>query len=244
MEYSQFLDALRRDTSAFEADITTAGWTATVPSCPGWTASDLCWHLTEVLAFWGTVVAERRQDLHGLKRLQRPDDAQLLALFAQQASFVIGALASATPGEMIWTWTNDRTVGFAGRRMAHETAVHACDAALAAARVPAMDSTLASDGIDEFLEHFVHRALPDAEPIGGSVHVHCGDVPGEWTIQPPPTPGERYSVTREHAKGDCALRGEAANLLFALWRRTGPESIDIVGDTDVARRFLAATNLS
>lgn len=244
MEYTQFLDTLRRDTTRFEADVTAAGWNAAVPSCPDWTASDLCWHLTEVLSFWGIIVAERRADLDGFTRLQRPGDDQLLALFSQRAGFVIEALSSATPDEAIWTWTADHTVGFVGRRMAHETAVHACDAALAAGREPAMDPTLASDGIDEFLEHFVHRVHADAEPVGGSVHIHCGDVSGEWTIQPPTGTGERYSVTREHAKGDCALRGNAADLLFALWRRTGPETIDIVGDADVARRFLAATNLS
>ncbi len=244
MEHSEFLDSLRHRTSAFQSDIAAAGWGAPVPSCPGWTASDLCWHLTEVLFFWGTVVAERRQDLQGFERLQRPDDPQLLTLFAQQARFVIDALSGATPDEAIWTWTADRSVGFAGRRMAHETAMHACDAAITAGREPSMDPRLASDGIDEFLTHFITRVLADAEPVGGSVHIHCGDVPGEWTLQPPSSPGSLYAMTREHAKGDCALRGPAADLLFVLWRRTGPETIDIVGDADVARRFLAATNLS
>jgi uncharacterized protein (TIGR03083 family) len=197
-----------------------------------------------VLHFWGTVVAERRQDLQGFERLQRPDDADLLASYSQQASLVIDALSMAPPDEAVWTWTADHTVGFVGRRMAHETAMHGCDAALAAGREPWMNPTLASDGIDEFLTHFVNRAHADAEPVGGSVHIHCADVPGEWTLQPPPSPGLPYAMTREHAKGDCALRGPAANLLFALWRRTGPGTIDIVGDAEVARRFLAATNLS
>ena len=28
-----------------------------------------------------------------------------------------------------------------------------------------------------------------------------------------------YDVTREHAKGDAAMRGAAADLLLVLWRR-------------------------
>ena len=30
-----------------------------------------------------------------------------------------------------------------------------------------------------------------------------------------------YDIERAHAKGDCALRGSASDLLLALWRRRG-----------------------
>ena len=30
-----------------------------VPSCPGWNADDLLWHLGEVQWFWGTIVREQ-----------------------------------------------------------------------------------------------------------------------------------------------------------------------------------------
>ena len=48
-----------------------------------------------------------------------------------------------------------------------------------------------------------------------------------------------FDVTREHAKGDCALRGAASDLLLVLWRRRPMSTIDVVGDADVAARFLA-----
>ena len=53
----------------------------------------------------------------------------------------------------------------------------------------------------------------------GSVHLHCTDVDGEWLVVG--EPGRRPVVTREHAKGACALRGPAADLLLVLWRRVG-----------------------
>jgi hypothetical protein len=72
------------------------------------------------------------------------------------------------------------------------------------------------------------------------VHIHCGDVPGEWTLRPA-ADGAGFDVVREHAKGDCALRGPANDLLLALWRRFPIDAIDVVGDTAVAERFINAS---
>src|SRR6185312_10928831 len=49
------------DTSAL-ADAVERDPAAPVPSCPGWTAADLAWHLLEVQFFWATVVERRLQD--------------------------------------------------------------------------------------------------------------------------------------------------------------------------------------
>jgi hypothetical protein len=48
---------------------------------------------------------------------------------------------------------------------------------------------------------------------------------------------------REHSKGDCAIRGPASDILLALWRRQPLSNCDVVGDADVAARFVAHTNL-
>ena len=77
-------------------------------------------------------------------------------------------------------------------------------------------------------------------------------MPGEWTLYTdgdtdagdageagPPT----FRLVREHAKGDCALRGTASDLLLVLWRRLPVERIDVVGDAEVAARFLAYPRL-
>ena len=137
------------------------------------------------------------------------------------------------------------------RRMAHETAMHRWDAEVAVGRDATLDPVLASDGIDEFLTHFVQVADDDAAPIAGSVHLHCTDVPGEWTLYTDPgtvtDTGEAgaptFRLVREHAKGDCALRGTASDLLLVLWRRLPVECVDVVGDADVAARFLAYSRL-
>jgi hypothetical protein len=80
----------------------------------------------------------------------------------------------------------------------------------------------------------------DASPAGGSVHLHCTDTDGEWTVAPSTAGGDVVSVG--HAKGDAAMRGTAHDLLMALWRRDGLDHVEVFGDRAVAERFLSRTN--
>ena len=73
------------------------------------------------------------------------------------------------------------------------------------------------------------------------MHIHCTDVAGEWTIR---EVGDGFDVTREHAKGDCAIRGASADILSVLLRQASLSAVDVVGDADVAVRFVAASTLS
>ncbi len=240
MDNSEFLAALRCDGAAFRAAIAGSDLDAPVPSCPGWTVRDLLWHLSEVHYFWANIVSQRATAWDQVVRIEQVPDGELLAYYDQSFERVVAVLSETDPSAEVWTWSAQHDVAFVIRRMAHETAVHRWDAEQAAGRSVPIDPILASDGIDEFLEHFLDDVAEGSAPVDGSVHIHCGDTPGEWTIRP--TSGG-YEVTREHAKGDCALRGDASNLLLSLWRRVGTDVIDVVGDADIATRFLAATNL-
>ena len=102
----------------------------------------------------------------------------------------------------------------------------------------AADPAASSRAIDDLL-----GTLDGGDTTGwtGSVHLHCTDVAGEWLVVH--EPGGVVTVTREHAKGGCALRGPAGNLLEVLWRRAGLDQVDVVGDADLAARFVAATEL-
>ena len=50
-------------------------------------------------------------------------------------------------------------------------------------------------------------------------------------------------VTREHAKGDAAVRGPAHDLLMVLWRRQALDTVEVIGDRAVAERLIARTRL-
>lgn len=240
MDNSQFLAALRRDGAAFRNSVATVGLDTPIATCPGWEIRDLIWHLSEVYYFWASIVLERATSWEQVERIEQVADDRLLETYDAMFARLVDALSTTDPATGVWTWAASHDVEFVIRRMAQETAVHRWDADQAAGPPIAVEPELASDGIDEFLEHFLPNIAEGTEPVGGSVHIHCGDTAGEWTIQPT---RDAYHVTREHAKADCALRGGASNLLLALWRRVGPDAIDIVGDTDVATRFLAAADL-
>ncbi len=95
----------------------------------------------------------------------------------------------------------------------------------------------ASASIDHFLHHVLESSLG---AVDGSVHIHCTDVAGEWTIR---EVDGGFDVTREHAKGDCAIRGAANDILRVLRRELPLSSVDVVGDADVAARFVAVSAL-
>jgi len=242
MDHDRLLATLRRDSAALLEAVRAAGPDAPVPYCPGWTATDLAWHIGEVHEFWGTVVADRLDTPDAYRQSARPDSFDATVTFAEgAAAALLDALESTDPSTPVWTWGSDHTVGFVLRRMAHETAVHRVDAERSAGREHVIDPPLASDGVDEFLFEFLMWTDDAAAPLDGSVHLHCTDVDGELLVRDDAAGG--YTVTREHAKGDAALRGTANDLLLALWRRVPIDDLDVIGDHAVAERLLARTNL-
>ena len=240
MDPAQFVPSIIRDGAAFRTACVVAGLDAPVASCPGWTVADLLRHVADVHYFWGSLVAQRATSGRDVARPERINDDALFDAYDARLARMIEVLTASDPATEVWTWSADHSVGFVVRRMAQELAIHRWDAERVMGEAVPIEGSLASDGIDEFLEHFLPDVVEGSAPVEGSVHIHCGDVAGEWTVRPAPN---GYDVTREHAKGDCALRGAASDLLLVLWRRLRADAIDVVGDARVAARFLAATNL-
>lgn len=235
MDRDAHLAALARDGAAL-LDAASRSGSATVAACPGWSISDLVWHMTGVWTFFGRVVGERLTSIESIGREQRPGDGDLPIIAADRLRTLLDVLG-ATPDEVpVWTFTGGGTVAFVRRRMAHETAVHRVDAETATGLRASVEPVLASDGIDEFLEVFLPRRATGAPEVAGSVHLHCTDVAGEWTVT---WHEERPVVRREHAKGDAAIRGPASDVLLALWRRMPLSALEVLGDGAVAARFVS-----
>lgn len=214
---------------------------APVRSCEPWRVADLLWHLGEVHFFWNEIVRTSATDPTRVPRLVRPDDDDLATWYLGNLEALLATLADADPSGPCWSWTGPVTASWVIRRVAHETAVHAWDAANATGAMFRIAAELASDGIDEFLGSFLPHHRETALPIGGSVHVHCTDVEGEWLITP--SGGMDLVVTREHAKGSCAIRGAANDLLLVLWRRLSLDAVEVIGDMNVADKFVERTSL-
>jgi uncharacterized protein (TIGR03083 family) len=239
MDRDQYLATLRRDIAALLVALRDAGPDAAVPYCPGWTATDLAAHIADVWEWWAIIVRDRVEDPRQVTQTKSPPTfEERLALAEHWGAELDSVLTTTDPATTHWTWGSDKTTAFAVRRMAQETAVHRLDAERAAGRSYTIDPELGSDGVDEFLFEFLRWVDEAAATLDGSVHLHCTDVAGEWLVTADGT------VTREHAKGDAAIRGPAADLLLALWRRLPLGDLDVVGDRAVAERLIARTKLS
>jgi uncharacterized protein (TIGR03083 family) len=236
---AEYLAVLRREGESF-ADSIAQAIDAPIASCEPWVGADLLWHMIEVHYSWKFIAQSHLMNPDDYVPRAKPDDKELLSEYRAGLDELISVLSSLDPARSCWTWAGIQDVAWVIRRMAHETAVHAWDAYCATGVTHEFDAVLASDGIDEFVHVMVKNDIrEEAGPLSGSVHIHCTDVEGEWLIVP--TNASDVFVTREHAKGDCAIRGSAQNILLALWRRVPMSSLEIIGNADVAAQFLNRT---
>lgn len=238
MDGAAYLASIRENAAALKA-AARRGPDAPAPSCPGWTAGHLLVHVGKAYNWIVEVVTTRAQ----APLMPRPDDHAfdrtdpgVFAWFDRSLAAFQTTLRDADPEEPVWSWSSDRRAGFWLRLMAHETALHRWDAQLAHDAAAPIAADQARDGVDYTLDFWLpacrNGSLLPAR--GESYHLHRTDGEGEWTIRFAPG-GPR--VTREHSKGDVALRGPASDLLLFLWRRVPPERLDLFGDRAVLDRF-------
>jgi len=250
------IEHLRLDGTEFIRIVSQADPTLSVPSCGDWRLSDLAFHVAGVWHFWAAVVTggiTDRTEIRDVPKLTRPDDdAAIIDLLFDAHVRLCTALHSADPALHVWTWTgSNQPITWVARRMVQETMVHLWDAGRTQGDDLGFDAAVCADGIDEWLTWFAALERAEGEmKVGGTVHLHCTDdgLPegiGEWFISAMKEP--KATFTREHRKGDVAIRGEAQDILMYLWRRIDSRdatTLEIIGDEVVARRFQAFTDLT
>lgn len=209
---------------------------ASVAACPGWDLAALVTHVGQVHGWVAGVVNANSADQpsHGFPEAPARDD--VLAWQSERLDELLAALRSHDPADPAWTWGAEKNVGWFARRMAHETLVHRLDAELAVGHRTAIDSDLASDGVDELIEVGLQRSSNPNKEFSypaGSLHLHRTDGEGEWLLR---VDDGALVVTREHAKGDVAVRGSGPALLSYLWGR-GADDVEVFGDADLAEAW-------
>ncbi|WP_018351820.1 maleylpyruvate isomerase family mycothiol-dependent enzyme [Longispora albida] len=243
MEFSDLRTRLADDYDRLAAAAASAGLTAPVPSCPGWTVEDLVRHVAEV--YLHKVECMRL----GQQPVDWPRDfsgEEALGLLDRAYRELAAEFGSREPEEVRYTWFKpDQSVGFWIRRMAHETVVHRLDAERAAGQVSPVPADLALDGVDEMLKVFLEgwtTMWPEDFPLadGPAITVHSGGR--SWTVQPGT---ERVVVTdgAEVAAG-TRISAEPEQLMLWLWARAGDDTVKVEGDpAGVAhlRELLAVT---
>lgn len=242
LDRTVYLDHLARESAALADAAAAAGPAADVPTCPGWTVTDLLRHAAGG-DNWARLIVETgsREGVPSELPADAPTGDALVARYRDGADALVHTLTDADPAASVWTFSPvDRTTMFWVRRRAHETTVHRVDGQTAAGAVDPLDPAFASDGIDEYLMVFAARFGKGLADLGGSIHLHCTDVEGEWLIVPS---ADGIVVTREHAKGDVAARGRAEDLLLHLWGRRDASTLELFGDAALLERFVGAVNV-
>ena len=240
MKISQYIEVIRTEGLSL-AHVARTALNKPISACAPWVMADLVGHMGEVHSSWKQIAEHESLTPDIKKHFPPPAPEKIVEWYENGVEDIVKVLSDADPSVGVWTWTGEQDIAWIIRRMAQETAVHAWDARHAIGMDNAIDAELASDGIDEFVHVMLPYARESQPLVGGSVHLHCTDVEGEWLI----TPGDSTEliVTREHAKGSCAIRGSASDLLLLLWRRLPLTSVEVIGDAFVAERFVAHTSL-
>ena len=249
---------LARESVRFADAIRGAAPDVPVPTCPGWNADDLLWHLGEVQWFWAAVV---RQDVTGeraeeLKPPRPPDRPGLLAFFERASRDLTEILAATPPESAAWTWSDDKSVAFIRRRQAHEALIHRVDAELVGVTRTPLDRALSADGVDEVLR-VVYGGVPDwgtftPDEAGLAVRLRATDTGDSWFVmlgrftgtdpggacydEPDIHPADSDPGTEAAAE----VTGAAADLDCWLWHRPPGSPVQQSGDRDVLSRFESA----
>ncbi len=244
MRVDEHLDGLRSAGQRLAEAAEAAGPDAKVPSCPEWVVRDLVRHQGGVHRWATGHITGPRSEPWDVELDEVvgawPDDANLIAWFADGHAALIQALADADPALVCWTFlTAPSPLAMWSRRQAHETTIHRIDAELAAGWQPAViPAGFAADGVDELLAAFITRpgGKLRAEPAV-RLRVSCTDDPGAWLVSIEP---DRVVTTTGADAGppaDCAVTGTASDLYQALWNRLPAGSLAVEGDQDVFGLF-------
>ncbi|MEZ5383507.1 MAG: maleylpyruvate isomerase family mycothiol-dependent enzyme [Microthrixaceae bacterium] len=229
-----------------------------VVTCGEWDLAKLVRHTGLTHRWAAAIVAERLTDPPDTTAIDlgfpdRDAGAGPWAEWMRQGARRLVELFSATPQDTpVWSWGRDQRVAFWSRRMAHETTMHAADAALALGQQPEISMALALDGLDELLANLARgrafAARHEKFPRSGTVHLHATDdhLPegtGEWMIEFRP---DGYTWAHGHGKGDAAVKGPAVALELLAYGRMSPDDhrVQVFGDADALGCWLANSQLA
>lgn len=245
-----FRAALIDETEAFGELIRSADPATPVPTCPGWTITQLFRHVGRGNRWAAQIVADRRSEPLDPREVpdgKPPDDRDAAIEWLNAgARLILDAVDSVGAHCEVWTFIGPRPAQWWIRRRVHEATVHRADAAIALGADYRLTPGLAADGIDEWLERIAAEATGETSPLdaGQTLHLHATDdglgAAGEWSLAGTP---EGISWSHEHGKGDAALRGSAQDLLLAVVRRrtASDGNLEIFGDAAVWDGWLNRT---
>jgi uncharacterized protein (TIGR03083 family) len=248
-----YATAFLEQNHAFGELIRTGDLSTPVPTCPGWSLTQLLRHVGRGDRWAAQIITDRVDhflDPRAVVGGKPPPDLDATTSWLHAgAQQLIDAVEHAGAQTPVWTPFGPRPANWWIRRRLHEATVHRADAALALGVEYTLAPELAADGITEWLERIASEAGRGDTPLpladGHTVHLHANDPDlgeaGEWTVR---ADGRRIAWSHDHGKGTVALRGGAVDLLLAVVRRVPLADTDIAvfGDLTVWETWLEHTS--
>ncbi|MDR3032509.1 MAG: maleylpyruvate isomerase family mycothiol-dependent enzyme [Kitasatospora sp.] len=257
MDYTGYFG---QEVVAFEAagrEAASAQAAPAVPSCPEWVMTDLVLHLGMVHRLVGRVIGGRmRQPPEGgdgswlalpdpwqdwlppaRAPRQSPVPAGLVDWFQAGAAELAELFRTTDPGEPVWTWSADQSVGFWQRMQAIEAAVHRWDAQNAVSAAQPIDAALAADAVAQTFEVMVpaRRAIAQAPPGQGESFVfRRTDGPDAWSVR---FDGDEVLLGASAGSSDIQISGTSSDLALFLWQRDVTGRLDVQGDSSLLSRY-------
>jgi uncharacterized protein (TIGR03083 family) len=245
MDLHAYLALLAAEATSLAIVAEEAGLDASVPTCPGWSVTDLVLHVGEVHRWATAAVASRATRLGDVPSDSRgalPERADTIAWLRDGAAKLCETLAIADPSVEYAAFLADPPTPrllFWARRQTMETGVHRVDAESAVGRRTPFAPEVAIDGIDEFLTGFLPRSrTPLRTDVARTLRIVPEYTVRQWTVSlsaemPVTTRGLTDTGTEADSDVDCVVSGPASDLFLALWNRAPLDTLTIEGDRGV-----------
>lgn len=261
-EAVDYLPHFHRECLAFEAAVRRtigADRAPLVPSCPGWSVSDLAAHLGGVHRYVAHLIRRRlpeQPDVTDPAIFELPADlegwpiplegaphrgpvpAGLVDWFADGATALEAAFRGGDPGERVWSWSREHSIGFWMRVQAIEAAVHRWDAENTTGVPRPVEAELAKDAVAQTFEVMApaRRSWQQAPPGSGErFRFRQADGTGDWTVH---FEGDDIRLGGQSGPCDVELAGTASDLMLFLWHRIPADRLgEVKGNREVLDRY-------
>ena len=249
--------ALLAHTEQLAEAIGAADSAAAVPTCPGWTVTDLAKHVGET-QYWVSDIIERRiadpTQLPTEMAVMPSDPADWPAWLRAGGARAAEAFSDeALEAPVFNAAADDRTGGaFWLSSLLNESVIHGADAAYSADRDVDVDADVAAHLISNHLAMLTSPTWAAQRPesasalrgAGETLDWHATDEPGlgeagEWFIERRP---DGASWQPRSGEADVSVSGPAKSLLLILTRRRGltdeADKVSVTGDLDLVRHWI------
>jgi uncharacterized protein (TIGR03083 family) len=241
LTFDEMLALIEDRSAALRTAAATAGLGAAVPGCPDWSVRDLVAHLGEVHLFWSAAIAAGPADSPpaGDQVGDCEPHGDLLAWSAGATGTLIRSLRAAGPDLGCWTWWGSSgapmNAAAVARHQVQEAAVHAFDAQAAAGQTEPLPPQAAADGIGEYLTVGLRCMGP--WPFEPAAVLLQGAEGGDWLIDLG-VDGAQVAADSHPASATVTVAASPSDIVLALYRREGPNALQVAGDTEVLEQFL------